>query len=497
MPGTRLNDTEHHLQFFWASLGQDKDVYLKKIIINSQTPIRGIKKCTLDIKYPITVLCGKNGSGKSTLLQLAVLAFHHADKNKRKTFKDFFYKTKYDPENNHIALTWSYSKGNDISVLKGSKKWMHYERRPVKEVCFIAPRDILLTQGAHGKRGVDNAQDSAFIHLNSKYLSYLSEILEKPYTSAEEVLNSDISKCSQKNTIYSCLNMGVGERVIIHILKIFQEASVGAIIGIDEIEMGIHPFALRKLAEKIQEITKEKKLQVFITTHSRDFLDALPRDARVLVERSQENEVTTINAPTTMYAISKISNKLNAELIIYCEDSVAATLIKLSSRDLLTRIDVIPAGGKSELAKILNHHLLSKHPAKGMIYWDGDVSEEEITDYVKDFKEELIYDKFKSQQCPEKDILDALETNQNNVSSLANALHTSEEEIEQTIQTCKTTPDAHNIFYIFSERTNLDKKIIEKALIDILIATKKEISDDIYNKIKSILNKPKGQNKNG
>ena len=67
MPGTRLNDTEHHLQFFWASLGQDKDVYLKKIIINSQTPIRGIKKCTLDIKYPITVLCGKNGSGKSTL----------------------------------------------------------------------------------------------------------------------------------------------------------------------------------------------------------------------------------------------------------------------------------------------------------------------------------------------------------------------------------------------------------------------------------------------
>lgn len=489
MPGTRLNDTERHLQGWWNSLINAQECsYLKKLLIDSSTPIRGISHCDLDIKYPVTIFCGKNGSGKSTLLQLATLAFHHDDKEKRKTFKDFFYKTKYDPANDGISLRWKYSNGKEVSVHKGSKKWMHYERRPLKEVWFISPRDILLTQGVAGKRGIDKVSDSDFLSLSPKYLEYLNEILEKEYSSAEEISDRDISKCSQGNTTYSCLNMGVGERSIIHILKIFQQAAHGSLIAIDEIEMGIHPFALAKLADKIQLITYEKKLQVFITSHSRSFIDGFPREARIFVDRNL-SQISPIYSPSTVYAISRMSNKKNAELTVYCEDIVACAIIKRAAKDLKTRIQVVPAGSKKELPKVGRIHLLSANKSTPMIYWDGDVREEEMLEFMKEepFPKPLSHAKFLSEQAPEKDILDILKNDKESQSKLSAYLEISDSEIAQTIQRCQSAPDHHHMLYIFKEQIGVERDDILNELVKILLEKKPDLATDIYQNLKSVL----------
>ena len=64
MPGPRLNDTERHLQGWWDSLTNVQNPYLKKMLIDSSTPIRGISHCDLDIKYPVTIFVGKMDQGK-------------------------------------------------------------------------------------------------------------------------------------------------------------------------------------------------------------------------------------------------------------------------------------------------------------------------------------------------------------------------------------------------------------------------------------------------
>lgn len=67
MPGSRLNDTERRLKNLWNS--DSEILFLKKISIDDGTPIRGLRNCKVEFKYPITAFCGKNGSGKTTLLQ--------------------------------------------------------------------------------------------------------------------------------------------------------------------------------------------------------------------------------------------------------------------------------------------------------------------------------------------------------------------------------------------------------------------------------------------
>lgn len=487
MPGIRLSDTERRLKGWWNSLSPTDECYLKQITIISETPIRGIKECDLSISYPVTILCGKNGSGKSTLLQLAALAFHHQNKKKRKTFKDFFYKTKYDAPNEGVSLEWIYTTDKRVDVCKGSKKWMHYERRPIKEVWFVSPREILLAQGSHEQKDIDNALSQDFLSLNAEYLAYLNEILERGYTSAEEIESKNISKCCQGQTSYSCLNMGVGERAIIHLLKVFQQASPKSLIAIDEIEMGIHPFALTKLAEIIQKIVQNKKLQVFATTHSRDFIDGFPREARILVERNGD-EVSPINSPTTMYAISRMANKISAEVTVYCEDRVAKEIIMWSSKELKTRIYVVAAGCQSTLPQVARAHSLSKNPSTPLIYWDGDVEKQDMKEYLSKaaLSKPISHAKFLSEQSPEKDILDVLK--QEDIQhKLATQIGLTESDVSQITNQCASDPDEHHILDVFSERTGIDKAIILKELVLCLVAGNQSLSNDIYQNIKKIL----------
>lgn len=54
-----------------------QEPYLKGIIMNNDgSTLRGISKANLEIRFPLTVICGANGSGKTTFSQLAILAFH-------------------------------------------------------------------------------------------------------------------------------------------------------------------------------------------------------------------------------------------------------------------------------------------------------------------------------------------------------------------------------------------------------------------------------------
>jgi predicted ATP-dependent endonuclease of OLD family len=126
--------------------------------------------------------------------------------------------------------------------------------------------------------------------LRPEYLQHLGAIMNRPYTAAESLVlgDSDLRVC-ESGVGYSSFNMGAGEDVLIELLATLQECPEESLVVVEEIELGLHQEAQRRLAEVLQDVALKKRLQIVVSTHSEQFLAALPKEARQLVNRVGDN----------------------------------------------------------------------------------------------------------------------------------------------------------------------------------------------------------------
>lgn len=82
--------------------------------------------------------------------------------------------------------------------------------------------------------------------------------------------------------------LGTGLSSILIIITLILSNQNADLICIDEIEAGIHYLNYKKLAEIILELTKKEEKQVFIATHSNEFLNAF---YKVLYKNEQKMKV--------------------------------------------------------------------------------------------------------------------------------------------------------------------------------------------------------------
>lgn len=376
---------------------------LRSIAIKGQPGLRGIQDLSINFNYPLTVISGKNGCGKTTALALAALGFHspasHKPTNARRlplrgetstyyTFSDFFFNGPNDPDITGVEIGWTYSDRKELRIQKRSKNWMHYQRRPERPVHYLgvircAPAIEQSALRAHfgNPKGSKGSEAKP---LNARFCERLSHIMGRRYEEAD-VMSSNrysVRRC-RAGSSYSSFNMGAGEDVLIDLLYVLQECPSGSLIVIEEIELGLHPEALVRLAEHLQEIILEKKIQVIVSTHSQHFIDNVPRAARVLIQKAN-GQHTVIEGPTTRLAYGLISGELEPELHICCEDTFAETLIRQAlPDDLGRRVHIVPVGSKTELVKQAVFHLRAGHKQHLLLVWDGDVTEHEIRTWMR------------------------------------------------------------------------------------------------------------------
>jgi hypothetical protein len=124
---------------------------------------------------------------------------------------------------------------------------------------------------------------------------------------------------------YSEFHMSAGEQAILRLSKDISALN-GALILIDEIEAGLHPFTQQQLMLELQRLALRNDLQIVVTTHSQVVLDAVPPEGRIFLERTKDN--VEIQPPYKDIIQKAFYGRSINKLSILCEDEVAEALLR-------------------------------------------------------------------------------------------------------------------------------------------------------------------------
>jgi len=121
--------------------------------------------------------------------------------------------------------------------------------------------------------------------------------------------------------------MGAGESAVFEILTALFRAGIGALIIIDEIELGLHERAQLRLVEELKRLCKDLKCQIICSTHSYAVLNSLPPNARFFIEANGASTVVT-KGISADFACGKMGKADAEELDIFVEDENAGAILQ-------------------------------------------------------------------------------------------------------------------------------------------------------------------------
>lgn len=281
---------------------------------------KGIEKIKIDNLNKINIFVGANNSKKTTILE-AISLFNINDVENlrrilsgRKYIKyeeilnSFFYNlnTAANPviilieKNQRKELKISCEK--KITEISFSEKEIFNQENNIKQKSIYKfflndePNiEINIENNSIGFSSSNNLRESNIVYIpTNREISRLADNIRKlqNYKKIDEL--TEILKCYDKNLqkiyvdgydIYVDLDnvdkslsigtMGEGfisSLIIISNLLVAGGNNRGVIILIDEIENGLHRTALKKLVRTILKLIKEYDIQLFMTTHSEEFL---------------------------------------------------------------------------------------------------------------------------------------------------------------------------------------------------------------------------------
>lgn len=376
-----------------------------------------------------------------------------------------------------VNIVWKFRnwKFAEKSITKQSDKWMKYPTRPERSVDYIGASRIIpaieypvLRNYFHSK----HRKRSQIKSLDQKFTNYYGQILERDYDEASQMVSGkySLNLCQYKKQ-YSGFNMGAGEDTLISLLYLLQKAPNGSLVVIEEIELGLHPSAQKRLAEVILEIALNKKLQIICSSHSFDFIDSLPRQARILIEAHHASHKVTPNC-TSRYALGHISDKPMPELKIYCEDYFAEKLVNaVLLGPIRESIEVISIGDKATVVKQVVAHYRGQYKGNCIAILDGDVSKNEVCSWIK---KDLGCDKnvesckncnfiiMPDNKRPEAWVFEKILDSTEHLFTLANLLgyENDTDRLKTMITECYSRSDPHAYCYELGIKLNLTKEEI-------------------------------------
>ena len=338
---------ERRLQELWNQLQGKKPHFPHFLTEIRLQGIRGINNLKATFDYPVSVIAGGNASGKSTVLFATACAYRvpgTGDKDfvPSTLFPDYRPKGggredhrdevvlnfEYATPEGHCSMRWRRARGKRRwNRSFGGRKNASQPERPV----YL--RTLSNLSNPSEVRGVLSMSRSAQVPRETALTASLVELAHRmlPFRYGEVVKLSSKGKAllfaaQDGGGAYSELHMSAGERAILRLSQDIAQLR-GALILIDELEAGLHPWVQQLLMAQLQQLALRNDLQVIVTTHSPVVLDAVPRNGRIFLERHHTGEVTVRPAYRDIIQ-NVLYGRSGDALNLLCEDKTAEGMLQ-------------------------------------------------------------------------------------------------------------------------------------------------------------------------
>ena len=290
---------ERRLRELWDNL-QGKKPHLPHFLSEIRLDgIRGLNDLRVLFDYPVSVIAGGNATGKSTVLFAAACAYTVPDKRTIGILRPSRLFPDIRPEDGGRGDEWGeVTIDFDYLTPEGgrSMQWRRSKHRWSPN--FFGRKNASQPERQVYLRTLSNLKDLSRVNASIVLRGRRGELEETPLTRRHR-LNS-YTKCSRSNmqrlSIYpagmakisSLLRKKVvlltlsckwllGERAIL--LRLSKEIAQldGALVLIDEVEAGLHPWMQQQiLMLHLQQLALRNDLQIIVTSHSPVVLDSVP-----------------------------------------------------------------------------------------------------------------------------------------------------------------------------------------------------------------------------
>lgn len=203
-----------------------------------------------------------------------------------------------------------------------------------------------------------------------------------------------------KDKLISQFELSTGEFLLINLLHLFNNLLVRTnnieklnMILIDEIELALHPSAVKRLVDFTREIAAKYKVAIYFSTHSLEIINGLPTDNLFYLHKITADEIACETPCYPAYITRDIYTHNGYDVLILVEDDLAQFLVNRyidnNRLDFNKRIQVLPVGGYDNTLELHQNFLQEEilQPVSHIIsIIDGDAERDVLKKRMDDGK---------------------------------------------------------------------------------------------------------------
>jgi len=355
------------LHKLWSQLQQSKQPqFLDEIRIDG---IRGIHGLKVTFDYPVCVLAGINASGKSTVLFAAACAYKAPGAGSKSyapstLFPDYRPKMgersdvrpecsieyEYRTPEGRRSMKWSREKDQNQS----RKKDQNRNRKKRWNRSYFGRKDANQPERGVYLRTLSNLSNPSEV----RSVLQMSQLKQAPSEDKLTAVQIDLAQrmlpfnykevvhlsSGNKNLLfatqkdgasYSEFHMAAGERVSLHLAQEIAQVRE-ALILIDEVDTGLHPWAQEILMIQLQRLALRNNLQIIVTSHSDIVLNSVPSNARIFLDRDDSNRIVVSDSYRDV--IQDVLYRRSGDVLhLLCEDDSAEAILQGIMDELFPR----------------------------------------------------------------------------------------------------------------------------------------------------------------
>ncbi len=374
--------------------------------------VKSIKDLTFSfpLEKGLYAITGENASGKSTLIACASYVFFNTPLNKffgrpaenasiEFALGDAIRKWEY------IESTWQRSKSQKRMKIDGFYEGsiVFGNRFRDSSLNALQTLDMIKSEDISPADEFVRKNLGIILHDDATYYSQLFSIRESVKQKLR-LRGHPYFYQVEDGTIISQARMSTGENLLITILhslnlKRFDRMKYDdgrpLIIFLDEIELALHPSALRRLLLFLKYMSDQLNAAIFFSTHSPEMLRGIKAQNIFYLDRQFDGTIMITNPCYPAFAARSLysDDGYGDDVVVFVEDDLAKSLLEriLIEKDLLhsIRLKILAAGGWTNTLVLARDVVMSRVLLRGtkvIVVLDKDI-QSQVPDFLNRHKD--------------------------------------------------------------------------------------------------------------